>query len=265
MGKTVRAVSHVEDDHAADAKIEAAVNAALAKKEDMFEKLLQMQQSTFQACLQSFVEATNKRFDNFVRNNAKEIAELRASVQFTQKETDDMKQAMRSQSEQVRDNIRGIDAAAAAQREIDDGIDYIENQTRRNNLRIDGVIESPAETWADTKAAVRKTLATSSLKLSERHANDIRIERAHRTGGDNHSDRPKTIVVKFESYKDRDTVMRAARKEKPRGVFVNEDLSHRVMARRRELMPRLRESRQQGNIAYLSYDRLVVRDRVERT
>ena len=138
----------------------------------MFEKLLQMQQSTFQACLQSFVEATNKRFDNLVRNNAKEIAELRASVQFTQKETDDMKQAMRSQSEQVRANIRGIDAAAAAQREIEDGIDYIENQTRRNILRIDGVIESPAETWADTEAAVRKTLATS-LKLSKRHANDI--------------------------------------------------------------------------------------------
>ena len=140
MGKTVRAVSHVEHDHAADSNIEAAVNAALAKKEDMFEKLLQMKQSTFQACLQSFVEATNKRFDNLVRNNAKEIAELRASVQFTQKETDDMKQAMRSQSEQVRANIRGIDAAAAAQREIEDGIDYIENQTRRNNLRIDGVI-----------------------------------------------------------------------------------------------------------------------------
>ena len=69
----------------------------------------------------------------------------------------------------------------------------------------------------------------------------------------------------FESYKDRDTVLRAARKEKPPGVFVNEDLSQRVMARRRELMPRLREARQQGKFAYLSYDRLVVRDRVERT
>ena len=75
---------------------------------------------------------------------------------------------------------------------------------------------------------------------------------------------PKTVVVKFESYKDRDTVMRAARKEKPRGVYINEDLSQRVMARRRELMPRLREAREQGKIAYLTYDKLVVRDRVER-
>ena len=64
MGKNARTVSHVEDDHAADSNIEAAVNAVLAKKEDVFEKLLQMQESTFQACLQSFVEATNKRFDD---------------------------------------------------------------------------------------------------------------------------------------------------------------------------------------------------------
>ena len=110
-----------------------------------------MQQSTFQACLQSFVKATNKRFDDMVRNTAKELAGPRASVQYTQKEMDDIKQAVKSQSEQVSVNIRTIDAATAAQREIENDIDYVENQTRRNNLRIDGVMESPAESWADTK------------------------------------------------------------------------------------------------------------------
>ena len=64
MGKNARTVSHVEDDHAADSNIEATVNAVLAKEEDVFEKLLQTQESTFQACLQSFVEATNKRFND---------------------------------------------------------------------------------------------------------------------------------------------------------------------------------------------------------
>ena len=86
---------------------------------------------------------------------------------------DDIKLAVKSQSEQLSFNIRSIDAATAAQREIENGIDYVENQTRRNNLRIDGVTESPGETWADTEAAVRKTFATS-LKFSERQANDIR-------------------------------------------------------------------------------------------
>ena len=83
MGKPTRSVSHVEDEH--DTNVDTIVNAALAEKEEVFEKLLQMQQSTFQ----SFVEATNTRFDDMVRNTAKEVTELRASVQYTQKELDD--------------------------------------------------------------------------------------------------------------------------------------------------------------------------------
>ena len=119
------------------------------------------------------------------------------------------------------------------------------------------MMESPAETWADTEAAVRKIFKTS-LNLSEREANDIWRERAHRTSGDNHSGKAKTVVVKFESYKDRDTFIRVARKEKPRDVYGNEDdLSQRLMAQRRE-------AREQAKITYLSYDKLVVRDRVER-
>ena len=70
MGKTARAVSHLEDEH--DRNIETLVDAALARKEEVFEKLLQMQQTTFQSYLQSCVEATNKRFDNMVRNTATE-------------------------------------------------------------------------------------------------------------------------------------------------------------------------------------------------
>ena len=46
---------------------------------------------------------------------------------------------------------------------------------------------------------------------------------------------------------------------------MNEDLSHRVMQRRKELMPKLREARSNGKIAYLVYDRLVVKDRADRS
>ena len=59
MGKTARAVSHLEDEH--DTNVETLVNAVLARKEEIFEKLLQMQHTTFQACLQSVVEATIDR------------------------------------------------------------------------------------------------------------------------------------------------------------------------------------------------------------
>ncbi|KAK2183281.1 hypothetical protein NP493_317g00016 [Ridgeia piscesae] len=128
---------------------------------------------------------------------------------------------------------------------------------------IDGVAEIAAENWADTEAVVRKSF-TTALKLPEAQANAIRIERAHRTGSSS-TGRPKTIVVRFESYKDRDCILQAARKEKPRGIFVNEDLSHCVMERRKQLLPKLREARSNGKIAYLVYDRLVVKDRADRS
>ena len=168
-----------------------------------------------------------------------------------------------SQSDRLSNTTRDVEQVTCAQREMEDGIDYVENQTRRNNLRIDGVAEIAAENWADTEAVVRKSF-TTALKLPEAQPNAIRIEHAHRTGP-NYTVRPKTIVVRFETYKDRDCILQAARKEKPRGIFVNEDLSHRVMERRKQLMPKLREARSNGKIAYLVYDRLVVTDRAERS
>ena len=59
------------------------------------------------------------------------------------------------------------------------------------------------------------------------------IERAHRSGGAPNADRPRTIVVKFATFKSRDAVLQAARATKPRGVYVNEDFSSRVMSRRK--------------------------------
>ena len=146
---------------------------------------------------------------------------------------------------------------------MDDTIDYLENQSRRNNLRIDGVKERAEETWADTGQALRKVLETD-LKMPADLVKAIAIERAHRTGGAQNADRARTVVVKFTNFKDRDSVLQAARANRPRGVFVNEDFSMRVVSRRKELIPEMKEARDRGKIAYLSYDRLVIKDRQER-
>ena len=209
MGKT-RSTSHHND-----SDVDAIVSD-VAKQQVSFEKMLDIQQKAFQACFQSFVEANNKRVDKMVREHAREVADLRMSLQYTQREIDEMKMIIHSQSDRLSNTTRDVEQVTCAQHEMED--DYVENQTRRNNLRIDGVAESAAENWADTEAVVRKSF-TTALKLPEAQA---------------------TIVVRFETYKDRDCILQAARKEKPRGIFVNEDLSHRVMERRKQLMPKLR-------------------------
>ena len=54
--------------------------------------------------------------------------------------------------------------------------EYLENQSRRNNLKILGLPESPDEkSWDDTEKKV-KALVNSELGVSD----DFEIERAHR-------------------------------------------------------------------------------------
>ena len=113
-------------------------------------------------------------------------------------------------------------------KKMEHSIDYQENQPRRCNLRFDGVSEVDGETWEQTEKNVRRAM-TTALEFPEAQVHAINIERAHRTGGT--GTRARTIVVKFKSYKDRELVLQVAKKNRPRGIYVNEDYSQRVMAR----------------------------------
>ena len=53
----------------------------------------------------------------------------------------------------------------------------LEDRTRRNNLRIDGVNESVKETWDETEEKVMKILK-NNLGITTA----VKIERAHRAG-----------------------------------------------------------------------------------
>ena len=87
MGKTTRSSSLPDQ----DPDFDAIVSSALARQEEAFMKQMAVQQTAFQACLQLFLEATDKRFDDVVRETARGVAELKASLQFTQNEVDSIK------------------------------------------------------------------------------------------------------------------------------------------------------------------------------
>ena len=58
-----------------------------------------------------------------------------------------------------------------------DKMEYSENQSRRNNIRIDGIPKEPDETWEDTESKAKVALE-SKLNLPFK----VEIKRAHRTG-----------------------------------------------------------------------------------
>ena len=47
-------------------------------------------------------------------------------------------------------------------------------------------------------------------------------------------------MVKFEKDKEKELVLQAARENRPKGLYVKEDYSQRVVDKRKELLPKLR-------------------------
>jgi hypothetical protein len=90
----------------------------------------------------------------------------------------------------------------------------------------------------------------------------IEIERAHRAKNSNKY--PKPVVVKLLRYQDREAILRNGKTLKNTGIFISDDVSERVQARRKEQLPKLKEARNRGKQAYFVMDRLVIKDRKPR-
>lgn len=126
----------------------------------MFLALLQQQQDNFKGFIKIIIDFTNTRLDAITR----EVQEIKACIQFTQKEVDDIKtnnasQSVRGDSMQT-DIMKICDSLLV----VTDKIEYLERQSRKNNLVFDGITEEPGETWYDTERKV-KDILVERLKL----------------------------------------------------------------------------------------------------
>lgn len=130
-------------------------------------------------------------------------------------------------------------------------IDYLENQSRRNNLLVFGLEELRGETWADSERLVHDVAEQVGVKLDE-----YDVERAHRVGR-----RPgkRPIVVKLASFKKRDELLHgAAQKLRDAPIRVAEDFSAPVRHTRQLLSHYLQDARKKGHRASLRFDKLIV-------
>ena len=99
------------------------------------------------------------------------------------------------------------------------------------------------------------------------------IERAHRVvrrrksassqRGAEQADKPRTIVCHLRDWKQRDAVIREARKIKPPGLYVVEDLARATLLKREGQIAKMKEARKAGKMAYFILDRLIIRDKRE--
>ena len=140
-------------------------------------------------------------------------------------------------------------------------LDSLEGQSRRNNIIVRGVPETPDETWDQCETLLKETLS-SKLGMEGDRVNDIPRERVHRLPRPAHLDhrKPRDIICKCAFYKDKDNIMKSARSKKPEGVFFMEDLTKTVKSVRYKLKDKLRKCKEAGFKSYYSHDKLIVVD-----
>lgn len=227
------------------------VSDLLQQQKEMFTALLQQQQDNFKGFVKIIMDSTNTRLEALTR----EIQEIKTSLQYTQKEVDDIKSDNTKQADQCNSMQSDLFKVCDSLLAVTDKMEYLEGHSRRNNLVFDGIMESSGETWADTEEKIQRVLA-EKLQLQ----GEIEMERAHRTGKPG-GDRPRPIVVKLLRYKDRTAILQRTKNLKGSKIYINEDFTDAVRRKRKELMPELRAARERGDIAYLRQDKLIIHPR----
>lgn len=212
-----------------------------------------------------FNDALDRMERNFTKtqeNSDKKISEVIVSLEFTQAKLDEALVKLKDAEGEKKEYALRIQTLNQENQELRDKVgkyetrlDYLDDQSRRNNLRFAGIPEESGETWEQCQVKVAK-IVKDRLNIPE-----VNLERAHRIGKIN-SQRPRDIIAKFSRFPERDAVFRARTELKGTNLYVNEDYCPGTMDARRQQMDALRDARRSGKLAFFNYRTLVVRDRL---
>ena len=152
------------------------------------------------------------------------------------KDVDNVKAELKNDISNLEKKVCELEAKTQEQ---DNTIKVLENEvlalqtySRKDNLLIDGISESPNE---DVSAKLRVFFKE---KLGILNAEEIQFVRCHRLGRPPHMtpqrvDKPRTIIVRFLMYADREKVWRASWGLKDKVQYVKEDFPDKVKKNRR--------------------------------
>ena len=113
--------------------------------------------------------------------------------------------------------------------------------------------ENEKESWDDCKENVNNVLE------NELNVKDVKIERAH-CAGKKHSDKLRTIVCKLLSYSDKERLFAKLGRLKGTNIFINDDFSEETLKIRQELFKQRNLLRDNGKLAKVVYNKLVIRE-----
>ena len=163
-------------------------NKAMPKENSEFvtlailKEMLAAQERAYKTTTQLLVDDTRSE----IRSLRSEVDERKESVKFTSAKYEELKEKSQQVESKLEVDMRAVYRQIEGLSEnlrqglkvVEDKNEYLENQSRRNNIRILGVEETEDEkSWDDTEKVV-KDLLKKKLNIP----GEVDIERAHRVG-----------------------------------------------------------------------------------
>lgn len=195
---------------------------------------------------------------------AKDVSELKTSINFNDQQIKEVRDELSETKSDLADvtselNQAKIDITYVKKENSDlkEKLVKIECQSRRDNLLIGGIPESRSE---DCQLKVMKFF---SDVLKVENSADIKITRCHRVPSgpyNQNRQKPRTMIVKFHWYADREKVWAKKNEvnQKSSEYWLAHDFPDVIKDRRKLLLPIAAEARRRGSEASVSVDRLII-------
>ena len=132
---------------------------------------LSAHEKTIKALTNSNLQATTERLDKI----ATEMGELSKRLEFTQSQLDEELGSVKKDIPKLENNIKSIEKDLLDPDEVSPKLVELEDKSRRSNLQIDSLQETPNETWKSCEEKVQEI-----LKNNLGFATEVQIDRCHR-------------------------------------------------------------------------------------
>ena len=122
-------------------------------------EILQMQERMFKSFFDSIITNVNTRLNSLTHS----VAELKARIASSEKDIDDLKPSL----------LKLQDLDSAIEESQEEQMEYLENQSRRNNVRVNGIPEEN-ETWETTEASAVLLMLREHIAWVKVHIGQLR-------------------------------------------------------------------------------------------
>lgn len=131
-------------------------------------------------------------------------------------------------------------------------IESLKRGQKKNNLIMFGVNEGERSTQELIQIIINIFKTDLNIQFQEQE-----IKKIYRLGKEKSSESPRPILFSFVSEWKKNEVMK--KKKNLKNVYITEDYTKEVLEKRKALQAQLKEEREKGNIAYLKFDKLIVK------